>query len=293
MILLRLAALASPPAPPELVRAREVAALRAALSHELARPLYQWRGPAPAFSSPSWWRTGWLHRVLLALWRGIVALAHSLADWISRLLRDVFGRGSAHVQGSRGSIAPWGWALIVAVALLILALLWLASRRRPIRRVAAAHAAAAAPINWDSALPSDRGREEWLRLAQDLAAAGDFRRALRAAFLGGLAALAAAQLITPRRDRTNLEYQREFARRWRRRAPPAPAPADPLPAQQPDDATGLFAALVAAFDQSWYGGRGVDRELLDEFLARQRRLLALAAPADPPPPRSLATEATA
>lgn len=97
-------------------------------------------------------------------------------------------------------------------------------------------------------LPSDG----WLRLAREQAALGEWRLALRALYLAHLARLGAEGLLTLRRHKTNLDYERELRRRALQRAG--------LPE--------WFSARRREFEAAWYGseqtGEARVREWFDE-----------------------------
>jgi hypothetical protein len=105
-----------------------------------------------------------------------------------------------------------------------------------------------------SQLPED----EWLRLARELAAKGDWRLALRALYLATLAHLASRDLVSIARFKSNRDYQLEVARRAR---------AKPELRQ-------AFEENVAMFDCAWYGLYAVSSEGFRQFQANLERIRA-------------------
>ena len=125
--------------------------------------------------------------------------------------------------------------------------------RRTRRAVVAAQAvtAAAPPVNLaDESLTADRLPEaEWLALADEWMAKGDFRLALRAMYLAALNYLSARDLVSLRRWKSGLDYRRELTRR----------------ARSKPDLSPVFERSVAIFEQGWYGRHLVDRAMAESL----------------------------
>ena len=106
---------------------------------------------------------------------------------------------------------------------------------------------------------ADQATEDvWLAMAARLIEAGDLRLAMRGLYLAVLANLGEGGLITVHRARSNLDYQRELARRARGN-------------------TGLletFRELVAVFERTWYGEHATSREALSRFQIRVSEMQA-------------------
>ena len=106
-------------------------------------------------------------------------------------------------------------------------------------------------------LPPDLLQEEtWIILAERSLSEQNYRFALRAFYLAGLAWLGRLGVLTIYSGKTNQEYQAELARRMR--AVP--------------QASGLFASNVAAFECAWYGEHKVTTEDVENFCERTRGL---------------------
>jgi len=106
-------------------------------------------------------------------------------------------------------------------------------------------------------LPPDLLQEEtWTMLAERSLSEQNYRFALRAFYLAGLAWLGRLGVLTIYSGKTNQEYQAELARRMR--AVP--------------QASGLFASNVAAFECAWYGEHQVTTEDVENFCERTRGL---------------------
>ncbi len=144
-------------------------------------------------------------------------------------------------------------ALITLIVTLIAAGVIVFFLRRTRRAVVAAHAvtASAPPVDLtDESLTADRLPEsEWLALADEWMAKGDFRMALKAMYLAALNYLSARELVSVRRWKSGLDYRRELARRAK--AEPSVPPA--------------FERSVAIFEQGWYGRHAVDRAMAESL----------------------------
>jgi hypothetical protein len=94
----------------------------------------------------------------------------------------------------------------------------------------------------ESVLASAMPPDEWLARADDLAARGEWRLAVRALFLSALSALHAAALVRVGRHKTNRDYLNELVRR--QHALPGLVEA--------------FADSMRVFEGSWYGDHVAD-----------------------------------
>jgi hypothetical protein len=106
------------------------------------------------------------------------------------------------------------------------------------------------------ALPEDG----WLALARELMEKGEWRLAMRAFFLAGLALLARNEMIRVAKYKSNREYERELARR---------AHAEP-------EILSIFSNNVALFERVWYGRHEAGPDLVRAFDENQIRMRTLA-----------------
>jgi len=99
-----------------------------------------------------------------------------------------------------------------------------------------------------------------LELARELLELATFRLALRGFYLASLAQLAANELITLARYKSNRDYELELSRRGHalRELPQ------------------LFGANVSVFDRVWYGRHEVNREIVGRFAANVERIKSCA-----------------
>jgi MYXO-CTERM domain-containing protein len=186
-------------------------------------------------------------------------LGRVLKRWIESW-RDRRGDSSRNGDGSSwfGSVQTWFW-IVLAVTLVLLALLLVRRRRRSLVVAAEAVAAAAAPDLRDETVTADQLPEEgWLRLAAELLDRGEFRLALRAFYLAGLAHLGGKNLLQLARHKSNRDYDRELRRRARTR----------------DDLLAAFDLNLAAFERSWYGDHAVTPETLQAVAGNLERIRA-------------------
>ena len=98
----------------------------------------------------------------------------------------------------------------------------------------------------------------WTKLARELLERGELRLALRALYFASLAHLAARNLISIARFKSNRDYEREL----RRRGHSSP------------DLLSVFGDNLGSFERSWYGLHEVNRELVDQFAANVERMKA-------------------
>lgn len=235
-------------------------ALRRALHSEFQRPVYAWHSAHP---QPLWpGLDHWLNWTLSPILSGLRWLGHELKLLINWLLRELFGRSQGAATGRNGG----AWEALVwtlaAVALVLLVVIWL-RRRRAAPTPATVAPTLARRLDVTQAHAGEAAADTWFEEAMRLEQAGDFRLAVRAAFLGGLAGLGDRRLLTLRRDRTNLEYCNELRRRAAARAA---ADAAPLPIR--------FAAAMGEFNAVWYGEHAVEGEACRRFIAGQKEMVA-------------------
>lgn len=276
-----LAAVAPAPAgqaPPALPRGRD-AQLDRKLSEVFERREFAWRLPRAGREVVANREEGPLDKFFnqIARWiRGFVQTLNdwwnAFRDWMRRMMPERIPGESATGGFFSGALAaqPLLYVLIVLVVLLAAWVGWRQWRQRSKRTVvraavAAPVAAPVADVADESVLASQLPEDDWLRLAGELEAQGEYRLALRALFLSGLAGLAARGAVLIARHKSNRDYQREIERRGRNRSEWSPA----------------FAEGVRLLERSWYGEHPATPETLDSFrglLTTLRR-----EPAGPPP----------
>jgi hypothetical protein len=100
-------------------------------------------------------------------------------------------------------------------------------------------------------LANQMPEDEWIALARDFMAKGDYRMALRAWFLANLAFLGAHELVGIGRSKTNLDYVQEVRRRSRTFG----------------GLHALFSGNVLSFEHAWYGLHPVGADDVNRFAA--------------------------
>jgi len=191
--------------------------------------------------------------------------AKTAGDWIQNMLRWVnkYLRPRQTAAGSTGTawISGVYLVLLVVAVALVCALVFLIWRiwqgwEKPPEALAA-QAIVPAPDLADENVGADELPEEgWLRLARELLEKGELRLALRAFYLAGLAHLAASNLITIAKFKSNRDYEQELQRR-----------AHALP-----ELLSTFAQTVSIFDRVWYGLHEVSPELIAGFASDVQRM---------------------
>lgn len=225
--------------------------LDARIDRALRHPRYDWRTPVDFSSRQDSWLNRQLSRLFDTFGRwtrsGFDALRR-FRDWLGRLFRIRDRDSDAPSSGlSAEALSGVFTALLLGTAALLLLLLW-RSRRPPAAQPAVALAQPALPDVADETVTAEvLPDDEWLRLAEQLRAANDYRKAARAFFLALLACLGRRGLLTLQRSKTNADYLRELRRRT----------VGHLFDDQP------FRHASRLFEAGWYGDHLVTAETLD------------------------------
>ena len=218
----------------------------------LRSPRYDWRMPLELNPRDTWF-TREIGKLTDALAKGARAVRDALSrfhDWWKSLFDHA---GKSKKNAAPGGISTEALSQIITVLLLatagvLLYLLWRSHRQEPEAQPVEAVPQAAAPDVADEkvtaeALPDD----DWLRLAEQLRAAQDYRKAARALFLALLACLGRRGLVALQKSKTNADYLRELRRRT----------IGHLFDDQP------FRRAAHLFEAGWYGDHPVTAETLD------------------------------
>jgi hypothetical protein len=160
-----------------------------------------------------------------------------IRDWLRRLFEKAqpdSPNPPAERPASGGDVR---WLLYALAALVLVAALIVSS------------AAIQTPdLHQENVLASDLPEEEWLRLAREFLAQGEFRLAVRAMYLSNLSYLGSQQFIQIARSKSNSIYEREL--RLRPRGTQVFAP---------------FAQANRSFERAWYGFHEVTPEFVEVF----------------------------
>jgi hypothetical protein len=246
-------------------------ALNAALDAELADWVYVWRDPVAQPLEDSNSRLVWLLRevsgsirsatewCLDALWDAY----NAITDFFESFLPEESGASESERAAGVGAFGDWLRVLLLVLTVMLLALaatlLFQAWRRlRPETADTDEAALPTAELDLrDEATTADAlAEDEWLRLARELRGRGELRLAVRALFLGMLAALAERGLIGVARGKSDLEYQRELARYGH-------------------EIPGLvesFGEGMRAYESVWYGTHESTEALFEAMVLHQQRM---------------------
>ncbi|MBL9172918.1 MAG: DUF4129 domain-containing protein [Verrucomicrobiales bacterium] len=245
--------------PPELNRA---------IVEVLDQPEFTWREPRRIAPESEKDRNrsllerafAWIGRILDRVGHWLEGPLNQFSSWLSRLL----GSGKAPTpppvkMDLTGLMEFLMWLLVVAGAAVIGIFgyrIW-SARRRAASPAVTAMADDTAPDLESAAVSAELLPEDgWMALAHELAGRGEFRLALRAAFLACLSRLAEHQWIRLAQFRSNREYERDVRRRM---------------LGHPETAE-TFSEIVRIFERSWYGDRPVTPERFADFVAAVERL---------------------
>jgi hypothetical protein len=122
--------------------------------------------------------------------------------------------------------------------------------------IATAVAAPAVELSDPGLEAGQQALDQWLQLARDCMARQEFRLALRALYLAGLAYLAERSLISIQRGKSNQDYARELRRK----------------ARATPELVAVFVQNMSVFERTWYGQHNVDRGILEQFESNLRKM---------------------
>lgn len=223
-----------------------------ALTEVLQQREYVWRMPrTDELQRPAQPRLWVVSSDMLKQWLATLAKWFTKAvDWVKNFFPQPGGQSRQQKHGTAWAAALL-WATGILVSAVLLALCWRLWRRQ--RRVAAVPpttAMAVAPSLRDERLTADvLPAQGWLSMAHDLWQRGEWRLAIRALHLAGLAYLAQQQLLTIAAAKSNRDYARELGRKAHTRPQLLEA----------------FAQNVSVFERVWYGAHPVNDEIVQQF----------------------------
>ena len=183
---------------------------------------------------------------------------HDFKEWLKRW---IFGGGGDSTESGRVTGFHVDMTVLVLLLLLVCIILvfcwWYRQRRPEDAPMAAVPIAEAQPdIADENTLASDLPDDEWARMAARLSAQGEYRGALRAAFLSLLAWLAAQDFVRVARAKSNHEYGSELERRAHARP----------------DCLAAFQTGVTVFEPAWYGDHPATAEQVGQIMNLGERL---------------------
>jgi hypothetical protein len=242
--------------------------LNHAIDNVIHRAEFTWRLPRqvrPSADSPNWFvrTTQRLVEALTKFGRRIGRWFEQFMKWLEEQLRKAMLGSGGNEGANSGKLRALIYALLAGVTMVLGWLLWQAIRHRKRVLVKPAIATAIPVVNLDAdELQADQHPlDEWLQLARDCMSRQEWRLALRALYLAGLANLAERSLIAIHRSKSNQDYARELRRKAR---------------AQPE-LLAVFAQNMGVFERVWYGMYDVDLNTVEQFESNLVRLRTCAA----------------
>jgi len=136
---------------------------------------------------------------------------------------------------------------VIALGAIIALVLHSRSKKAPVK--AAVAAPAAIDLNDEATLASSRREDEWVVMAEELIARGEYRLALRALHLACLRSLSERGLVSIARWKTGMDYLQEVRRR----------------AKGSESLAGQVRQNVRLFEVGWYSHHTVDVVMVDSY----------------------------
>jgi len=247
------AAVSSPVAPADLDQA---------INQTIHENKYAWRMPREKIAEPDT-QEGLIARFFHKAGAMLRKWARAAVDWLGEWLRKLFRHPQTHSSSGNSSygwieslqILLYGLVAVALVALLIL--LYRVGRDWRAPNIVASEPIQPVPDLSDENVGADQLPEDgWTKLARELRERGELRLALRAFYFASLSHLAARNLISVARFKSNRDYEREL----RRRGHSFP---DLLP---------VFGDNLESFERIWYGLHEVNPGLVDRFAANVERM---------------------
>jgi hypothetical protein len=185
---------------------------------------------------------------LTALGRAGESVSNAWQRFIRWLNRREDQAASDTEQNNGPNLLKERWLLYAAAALVVAAGGILFIRRRTHKQVPiiAGTSPTPQPAAVEDALATERPEEEWLALADELAAKGELRLAIRALYLASLACLGRQGMLGIAKHKSNAMYERELALRCRK-----------------PDVCMAFASANRDYERVWYGMHQATQQLRD------------------------------
>ncbi|MCL4692308.1 MAG: DUF4129 domain-containing protein [Candidatus Hydrogenedentes bacterium] len=205
----------------------------------------------------------WVEQKMSNMLRTVRGWLRSLWDWIRSWFPDRTGEAPDASWGRWRGAPLWTMYGLIAVLAIVLAIALFRAwqrRRLPTVEMEAQPVLQVPDIESEDVVADALPEDGWLALARELMEKGEWRLAMRAFFLAGLALLARNEMIRVAKYKSNREYLRELARR---------AHAEP-------EILDIFSKNVLLFERVWYGRHEAGPELVRTFDENQNRMRALA-----------------
>ena len=229
--------------------------MRQSIETELEKPIYSWRLPRERKETDDDGIANTLdeklEKALERFFGWMEGGLEKLADWLDGRITPQANRPTTASNVSWGALLETMAWLALAILVASLIVLVIKHFRPPeIERVEDNKPVYAAPNLEDENLSADElPEDEWVTLAMEMMRKGDYRLAVRALFLSGLAFLGDQRLLQIRRFKSNREYLRELRRRSHVHA----------------NLSSSFEWSVTEFEGIWYGAHEANQALFDSF----------------------------
>lgn len=205
----------------------------------------------------------WIQEKVHGVLRTIRNWYEKIADWIKSWFPEGNERTpKASWGGWRGAPLWTMYGLLVVLAMVFGFFLFRTWQRRrlPTVEMEAQPVLQVPDIESEDVVADALPEDGWLALARELMEKGEWRLAMRAFFLAGLALLARNEMIRVAKYKSNREYVRELARR---------AHAEP-------EILDIFANNVSLFERVWYGSHEAGPDLVRTLDENQNRMRVIA-----------------
>lgn len=241
------------------------AKLDASVKKVISKREYAWRLPRPETPKAP---DGFFYSILKWTAKRIKEAGETIAGWMEKLfewLRNIFSKD----QKSPPEIKPPESGMkpeYLTALLLLFSAVFLCSVLYYLKKIKSASPETSEKedlptpdIEDENLLADQLPSDQWMVLANQFMEKGEFRLAVRALYLSGLAALADRNYIRIAGHKSNRDYLIECSKKSARR-------------QMLDD----FRKLVSIIDRAWYGMHTVNRHVYDNFLSTRERMIRLA-----------------
>jgi hypothetical protein len=233
----------------------------------LAQPRYTWRLPREQATAMEETPLGWFASFFNWLEQALKTVMEPIARWLERFWEWLWERSTGR---SEPEANPSLWpdlvkGLLILAGVLLVVFLVAAVRNQYQKKPRDGDRAPSMPVTTVPDLSDDHVRadallvDEWRQLAEQLAAKGRFRLAMRACFFSTLGVLADHHLIMIADHKSNREYETEVVRR----------------ASDRPSLGSVFRWSVARLDRVWYGMRTVSRSDFHRFAGQQKEIADL------------------
>ncbi len=259
---------AQPPTPKSSTPPVSAVELNRAIDSVIHRAEFTWRLPRPA--RPPANDSNWFVRTTVRTVEAITKFGRQLRQWFEHLVKwleqqlrkAMPGFGGNQPGVNSGKLRVLIYALLAGVTMVLGWLLWqtLRHRKRVVVTQATASAIPVVNLNADELQADQHPVDEWLQLARDCMSRQEWRLALRALYLAGLANLADRSLIAIHRSKSNQDYARELRRKARAKT----------------ELLTVFSQNMGIFERVWYGMHEVDLNTVEQFESNLVRLRACA-----------------